>query len=131
MDFLIIFIVLMLAIFAFVGWIVYWAISHSAKKNKVYQAFASEHGYQFDKAQGNDYYREYSKQKTSNDLTLKLFQNPYVEKYANFNHYPFGRGNMVKVAYVISMVLNFGLSPIILREMQLRILVPVVFSALL
>ena len=41
MDFLIIFIVLMLAIFAFVGWIVYWAISHSAKKNKVYQAFAS------------------------------------------------------------------------------------------
>ena len=45
----------MLAIFAFVGWIVYWAISHSAKKNKVYQAFASEHGYQFDKAQGNDY----------------------------------------------------------------------------
>ena len=41
MDFVIIFIVLMLAIFAFVGWIVYWAISHSAKKNKVYQAFAS------------------------------------------------------------------------------------------
>ena len=102
MDFVIIFIVLMLVIFAFVGWIVYWAISHSAKKNKVYQAFASEHGYQFDKAQGNDYYREYSKQKTSNDLTLKLFQNPYVEKYANFSHYPFGRGNMVKVAYVIS-----------------------------
>ena len=33
MDFVIIFIVLMLAIFAFVGWIVYWAISHSAKKN--------------------------------------------------------------------------------------------------
>lgn len=41
MDFVIIFIVLMLAIFAFVGWIVYWAISHSAKKNKVYQAFVS------------------------------------------------------------------------------------------
>ena len=32
MDFVIIFIVLMLAIFAFVGWIVYWAISYSAKK---------------------------------------------------------------------------------------------------
>lgn len=40
--------------------------------------------------------------KTSNDLTLKLFQNPYVAKYANFSHYPFGRGNLVKVAYVIS-----------------------------
>ena len=63
MDFVIIFIVLMLAIFDFVGWIVYWAISHSAKKNKVCQAFASEHGYQFYKAQGNDYYRDYSKQK--------------------------------------------------------------------
>ena len=69
----------MLAIFAFVGWIVYWAISHSAKKNKVYQACSSEHGYQCDKAQGNDYYRDYSKQKTSNDLTLKLFQNPYMQ----------------------------------------------------
>lgn len=72
MDFLVIFMIAMLAIFAFVGWIVYWAISRSAKKNKEYQAFASEHGYQFDKAQGNDYYRDYSKQKTSNDLTLKL-----------------------------------------------------------
>ncbi|MCY7035187.1 hypothetical protein MK406_08895 [Streptococcus sanguinis] len=50
MDFVIIFIVLMLAIFAFVGWIVYWAISYSAKKNKGYQAFAFEHDYQFDKA---------------------------------------------------------------------------------
>ena len=64
MDFVIIFIVLMLAIFAFVGWIVYWAISHSAKKNKVYpKPSLPEHGYQFDKAQGNDYYRDYSKQK--------------------------------------------------------------------
>ena len=102
MDFLVIFMIAMLAIFAFVGWIVYWAISRSAKKNKEYQAFASRHGYQFDKAQGNDYYRDYSKQKTSNDLTLKLFQNPYVEKYANFTHYPFSHGNLVKVAYVIS-----------------------------
>ena len=45
MDFLIIFMIAMLAIFAFAGWIVYWAISRSAKKNKECQAFASEYGY--------------------------------------------------------------------------------------
>ena len=76
--FVIFFIIFMLLIFVFVAGIVYCAIIHANKKNKEYQAFATAHGYQFDKAQGNDYYRDYSKQKTSNDLTLKLFQNPYV-----------------------------------------------------
>lgn len=102
MDFLIIFLILMLAIFVFVGWIVYWAISHAAKKNKVYQAFAAQHGYQFDQAQGNDYYRDYSKNKSSSDFVFQLSQNPYAKKYADFSLFPFGRGHDIKVTHVIS-----------------------------
>lgn len=102
MTFVLIFIVLLLLIFAFVGWIVYWAISRSVKKNKQYQNFALENGYQFDKAQGNNYYQDYSKHKTSGDRTINLLQNPYVKKYANFRQFPFNRGSEIRVAYVIS-----------------------------
>ena len=102
MAFVIFFIIFMLLIFVFVAGIVYWAISHANKKNKEYQAFATAHGYQFEKAQGSDYYREYSSKKTSSGLVITISQNPYVEKYANFSHYPFGRGYKKMVAYIIS-----------------------------
>ena len=102
MAFIIFFIIFMLLIFVFVAGIVYWAIIHANKKNKEYQAFATAHGYQFDKAQGSDYYRDYSSKKTSSGLVITISQNPYVEKYANFSHYPFGRGYKKMVAYVIS-----------------------------
>ena len=63
MVFVTLFIILMLVILVFVVGIVYWAVSYAQKSNKEYQAFASLHGYQFDRAQGNDYYRDYSKKK--------------------------------------------------------------------
>ena len=80
MAFIIFFIIFMLLIFVFVAGIVYWAISHANKNNKEYQAFATAHGYQFDKAQGSDYYRDYSSKKTSSGLVITISQNPYVEK---------------------------------------------------
>ena len=102
MVFVTLFIILMLVILVFVVGIVYCAVSYAQKSNKEYQAFASLHGYQFDRAQGNDYYRDYSKKKMDQDRTITPFQSPCVEKYANFTHYPFGRGHERKVAYVIS-----------------------------
>ena len=60
MAFIIFFIIFMLLIFVFVAWIVYWAISYANKNNKEYQEFATAHGYQFEKAQGRDNYRDYS-----------------------------------------------------------------------
>ncbi|MBP2621845.1 hypothetical protein ACVRXQ_03615 [Streptococcus panodentis] len=104
MDFVMLFIILMLLLFALVGWVVYWAISSSARKNRRYEQFAAQHGYVFDQAQGNLYYREYSKNKTTDQQYLSLFENPYVKKYAAFTHYPFGRGGDIKVAYVLSGV---------------------------
>ena len=102
MVFVTLFIIFMLVIFAFVGVIVHWAINHAQKSNKEYQAFAESYGYRFDKAQGNDYYRDYSKKKMDQARTITPFQSPFVEKYTNFSQYPFGRGHERKVAYVIS-----------------------------
>lgn len=102
MNFVILFIILMIVIFAGVGWIVFWAIKHAQKNNAAYKNFSSMHGYQFDKAQGNDNYRDYSTHVTSNEKTFTLSQSPFVEKYANFTQYPFGHGIERKVAYVIS-----------------------------
>jgi len=101
MPFVFFFIIFMLFIFVIAG-IVYWAISYANKHNKEYQAFANAHGYQFDQAQGRDNYRDYSNRKISNTFTITPTQSPYVEKYANFSHFPFGRGHERKVAYVIS-----------------------------
>ncbi|QDK71376.1 hypothetical protein [Lactococcus protaetiae] len=90
-------------IFAMTGFIVYFSIYRAVRENKKYEQFANEHGYQFDKAQGQLSYRESSKtSKTGMIVNLKLFTNPFVEKYANYQTYPFGRGANIKVAYVIS-----------------------------
>lgn len=70
--------------------------------NKQYEKFAYDHGYYFLKAQGNDGYRQHSFSKTKPIINLNLVKNPYVEKFANFSSYPFGRGAEKKVAYVIS-----------------------------
>ena len=102
MAFVIFFIIFMLLIFVFIAGIVYWAISYANKHNKEYLAFATAYGYQFDQAQGRDNYRDYSSRMISNTLTITPTQSPYVEKYANFSHFPFGRGRERKVAYVIS-----------------------------
>ena len=102
MDVVILILILIVVISAFVVGICYWAVSYAQKSNKEYQTFASLHGYQFDRAQGNDYYRDYSKKKMDQDRTITPFQSPFVEKYANFTHYPFGRGHERKVSYVIS-----------------------------
>lgn len=37
-------------------------------------------------------------------INLKLVTNLYLEKYANFTRFPFGRGAYQKIAYVISGV---------------------------
>lgn len=93
----------LILIFAMTSLIVYFSISRSIRENKKYKQFAKSHGYQFDKAQGQLSYRENSKtSKTGMIVNLKLFTNPFVEKYANFKTYPFGRGANIKVAYVIS-----------------------------
>lgn len=102
MDFATLFIILMIAIFAGVSWVVFWAIKHAQKNNAEYKKFASVHGYEFDQAQGNDNYRDYSTNVTRNEKTFTLSQSPFVEKYANFTQYPFGYGTERKVAYVIS-----------------------------
>lgn len=102
MDFATLFIILMIVIFTGVGWVVFWAIKHAQKNNMTYKNFASEHGYEFDQAQGNDNYRDYSTNVTRNEKTVTLSQSPFVEKYANFTQYPFGHGTERKVAYVIS-----------------------------
>ena len=91
MDVVILILILIVVISAFVVGICYWAVSYAQKSNKEYQTFASLHGYQFDRAQGNDYYRDYSKKKMDQDRTITPLQSPFVDKYANFTHYPFGR----------------------------------------
>ena len=106
MTLTIIFIVAMILIFLSVGLIVYLAIRNSAKKNKQYEIFAKQYHYYFDKAQGNIYYREYSKGKTESTTSIELGKNPYVGKYANFTNYPFGRGSDMRVSFVISGAYN-------------------------
>ena len=101
MPFVFFFIIFMLFIFV-IARIVYWAISYANTHNKEYQAFATAHGYQFDQAQGRDNYRDYSSGTMSSTLTITPTQSPYVEKYANFSHFPFGCGHERKVVYVIS-----------------------------
>ena len=101
MPFVFFFIIFMLFIFVIAG-IIYWAISYANKHNKEYQEFATAHDYQFDQAQGRDNYRDYSSRTISNTLTITPTQSPYVEKYANFSHFPFGCGYERKVVYVIS-----------------------------
>ena len=102
MNFAILFIILMIVILSVVGWIVFLAIKHAQKDNASYKKFASLHVYQFDKAQGNNNYRDYSTNVTSNQKTVTLSQSPFGEKYAHFTQYPFGYGSQRKVAYVIS-----------------------------
>ena len=96
-------VVLLLLIFAGTGLIVYFAIRKARRSNSQYESFARQHGYAFDMAQGRLNYRPADSMKTSEMIVnLKLFNNPYVEKYANYQTYPFGRGADIKVAYVIS-----------------------------
>ncbi|AYG00457.1 hypothetical protein [Lactococcus allomyrinae] len=100
---IILIVLFLILIFAMTGLIVYFSISRAMRENKKYEQFAKSHGYQFDKAQGQLSYRESSKtSKTGMIVNLKLFRNPFVERYANYQTYPFGRGADIKVAYVIS-----------------------------
>lgn len=93
----------LILIFAITSLIVYFSISRAMQENKRYEQFAKSHDYKFDKAQGQISYRENSKtSKTGLIVNLKLFTNPFVEKYANYKTYPFGRGADIKVVYVIS-----------------------------
>lgn len=97
---IIFFIILILAMTALIA---YFSIRYAVRANRQYEQFAKEHGYYFDKAQGQLTYRESSKSSQNGMLiNLKLFTNPFVEKYANYRTYPFGRGGNIKVAYVIS-----------------------------
>ncbi|WP_438272882.1 hypothetical protein [Streptococcus huangxiaojuni] len=82
--------------------LVFILIRHVNKANRRYETFAKQYGYQFDKAQGRAAYRDYSRNNTKKVVNMKLVANPYVEKYANYTSYPFGRGAHLKVAYVIS-----------------------------
>lgn len=81
---------------------VYIIIRNVIKLNNQYYTFAKQYNYQFDKAQGTDGYRDYSTYKVKRIIDLQVVDNPYVNKYANFRTYPFGRGADKKVAYVIS-----------------------------
>lgn len=97
---IIFFIVLILSMTAL---IVYFSIRYAKRENSQYEQFAKEHSYYFDKAQGQLSYRENSKSSQNGMLSnLKLSTNPFVEKYANYTTYPFGRGTDIKVAYVVS-----------------------------
>ncbi|PJI07278.1 hypothetical protein [Clostridium pasteurianum] len=57
------------------GAIAYFSIGHAIKANKQYELFAQKYGCQFDKAQGNPYYRDNSKNHT--DMSVIHFVNIY------------------------------------------------------
>lgn len=97
------FVFFILLIFSMTGIIVYFAIRSARRENRQYEKFAKEYSYYFDKAQGQLNYHEASKKsQTGLVVNLKESTNPFVEKYANFSNYPFGRGAKTKVAYAIS-----------------------------
>lgn len=82
--------------------IVYLAISKASRHNKQYEIFAKENNYQFDKAMG----RISTQTNTKNTLNLgiEVFKNPLIEKYADFDSYPFNAGTNKVVSYVIEGV---------------------------
>ena len=102
MEFVYGLLILKYILYIFLGWLLYLFVCRMLKNNNEYQAFATAHSYQFDQAQGRDNYRDYSSETISSTLTIPPTQSPYVEKYANFSHYPFGCGHDRKVANVIS-----------------------------
>lgn len=81
--------------------IVYFAISYAYKKNGEYAAFAKAHQFSLQRAMGRDRYRGYSSHTQQLTFDLPLFKSPFVDKYANFKSFPFGRGTGKLVAYII------------------------------
>lgn len=99
----IIYFIFMVIIIAGTIAIVYFSIHKAVNKNKVYEQFAKQHGYEFDKAQGRLVYRENDKtSRTEMVITIGRNLNRFVREYTDFYNYPFGRGANIKVAYVIS-----------------------------
>lgn len=92
-------ILILIAIFAMTGTIVYFSVGHAVKANKQYELFAQKYGYQFDRAQGNLYYRDNSKNHT--EMAINIGVSPFVKKYADYISYPFGQGSERIVAFVI------------------------------
>lgn len=92
-------ILFILAMLAMTGTIAYFSIGHAVKANKQYELFAEKYGYQFDKAQGNLYYRDNSKNHT--EMVINIGVSPFVKKYADYISYPFGQGAGRTVAFVI------------------------------
>ncbi len=91
------FIILMVA----TGLIVFFAIRHARKANRLYQNFAQQHNYTFDKAMvKSSSYRDYSKNKVSFAASLPM-NGKYIDNYANYESFPFGRGTEKCVSYVI------------------------------
>lgn len=90
-----------LVLLAGTGIIVFFAIRHAGKQNRQYEKFALENGYTFDKAMvrvGN--YRDYSK--NTQTFSIKIpNKSPYIDKYADYSSFPFGRGTEKQVSYVI------------------------------
>lgn len=105
---LLLLLLLILAILAGTGVVVYVAIRYAGKINGEYEKFASDNGYTFDKAMVKVvHYRDYSK---NTQLSIKIpNKSPYLEKYANYSSFPFGRGTEKQVSYVIEG--NYKLFP--------------------
>lgn len=83
------------------GFIVFFAIRHAGKENRSYQNFAEKNGYFYDKAMVKvTHYRDYSQDTTALNLNIPN-RNPYLDKYADYTSFPFGRGSARQVAYVI------------------------------
>lgn len=93
---------LIFLILGLTAWFVFRVIRRAREENTQYQIFSQEHGYQYDRAQGNPNYRLIRRKTTKSAILVTVGDNPYVTKYANFKTYPFGRGGQQKVADVIS-----------------------------
>ncbi|TNU79987.1 hypothetical protein [Lactococcus lactis] len=93
--------IVVLLILSGTGLIVYIAIRSAGRQNREYEEYAKINNFQFDKGMvkvGN--YRDYSK--NTINLGLKIpNKGTYIDKYANYLSYPFGRGIEKQVSYII------------------------------
>ncbi|WDF83299.1 hypothetical protein PQ472_03405 [Lacticaseibacillus pabuli] len=96
-----IFIGFMLVVAVGTGVIVYVAVTRAQRSNGVYEQYARNHGYAFDRAMGLSHYREanWSTEHAAAGLTN---ENPALNTYADFASFPFGRGADRRVEFVIS-----------------------------
>ncbi len=83
------------------GLIVIFVIKNAGKENQKYQKFAKQNNYMFDKGMAKvSNYRDYSKNKVSLAINIPN-SNPYIDKYANYESFPFGRGSEKCISYII------------------------------